>query len=107
MLYQFKRILERETGELLNSVVSEVVTSLRDMGVIVTAVIADNAKNMQKALHLSSQAGFWSGRCFAHTLNLLLEYLAKVFQRQFEQMGQVELFFRNRYALLHPYIPFL
>jgi hypothetical protein len=92
--------LERETAEFLSKATSEVVQSVRDLGVVVTAVVADNAKNIQKGLQLSSQSGFIVGQCFAHTLNLLLEDLAKIFSRQFEQMAQVEVFFRIRYNII-------
>ena len=97
-LHKFHRVHERETGEYLQTCISNEVQSLRDMGLIVSAVIADNAMNMQKGIRLSSNMGqgFVVANCWAHTLNLFLEDLAKLFDGQWKQMAAVEEFFRIR-----------
>lgn len=75
---------------------TEVVKELEAMGVTVTSVVADNARNMQKGLTLSSKSGFITGNCVAHTLQLLLSDLMVPFKVQFDQMSEVETFFRIR-----------
>ena len=96
-LFKFDRVDEAETGELLNNKIMEVVDELSDMGVVVTGVVADNAANIQKGLRLAARNGLLQANCFAHTLNLLLKDLAGLFDGQFQQMREVEQFFRNRH----------
>ena len=79
LLFSFERIFERETGEFLDQAVRKVANELKEMGVVVASVIADNAKNIQKGLQLSAtNLGFLVMNCWAHTLNLLLKVCSKV-----------------------------
>ena len=49
-LFQFKRVVKRETADFLEKEVSKVVNELTGMGVVVASVTADNAKNIQKGI---------------------------------------------------------
>ena len=100
LLFDFYRVHERETANFLEKAVTTVVQKLKDMGVVVVAVTADNARNLQKGLQLSSNLGmgFVVGQCYAHTLNLFLEDLGRLFKPQLDQMASVEEFFRIRFS---------
>ena len=80
---------ERETKDFLDLEVSQVVLSLKELGVVVSGVIADNAKNIQAGLRCFAsllfsfqiastfQAGF---TCRFHCGQLLLPYSESAFE---------------------------
>ena len=91
---------KRETADFLSGCISTVVAKLAAEGVTVTSVVADNAKNLQKGIALASLgSGVIQANCFAHTLNLLMEDLGSLFSTQFDQMVEVECFFRTRCSI--------
>ena len=97
-MFKFNRIDVAETGMELNKFIMEVVDELRDLNLVVAAVVGDNASNIQKGIRLSALNVLLQANCYAHTLNLLLKDLAGLYDLQFQQMRQVDQFFRNRHA---------
>ena len=83
-LFRFARMLTRETAAALEKEVSSVVQELKDMGLVVTAVIADNARNIQRGLSLASNfgLGFVVGRCLDILFSPLLPTMLQVFCSQ-------------------------
>ena len=98
-LWKFERISEKQTADHLCSEIKAVVEELSSLNIRVVAAVADNASSIQKALQLAQdEFGVLRSNCFAHTLNLLLEDLGSMFKLQFEQLREVDGFFRNRHA---------
>ena len=52
-LWKFDRLWERETGECISDEIMKVIDSLREEGIRVAGVVADNASNMQKGIALA------------------------------------------------------
>ncbi len=97
LLLKFERIWERETGKYISSAIKSVIAGLKEDGVTVSGVVADNAKNMQKGIELTLPDNVIQLNCVTHSLNLLIKDLAGLFKNQFDQSAQTEEFFRNRH----------
>lgn len=77
--------------------------------------IGDNTKNVQAACAQSKvrvlsclfmQNNFFQGfslNCLAHSAHVLMQDCVKLFERQFNQAKDIELFFKNRY---HPRVSY-
>eukprot|EP00667_Euglena_gracilis_P012102 EG_transcript_12408 len=98
LLLRFERVLHRETADWLDVAVRKVAQEVKELGAEVAGVIADNAANIQKGVKLSANTmGFVVVNCWSHTLNLLMKDLVGLFQRQFDEVDQLQTFFRNRH----------
>ena len=98
-LWKLVRIAEKQTAPHLCQELKIVVDELQHLGVRVISACADNASNCQKALSLAEEEyHLLKGNCFAHTMNLLLEDIGSLFALQFEQLREVNNFFRNRHG---------
>ena len=97
-LWKFARVNSPETGEFLEQEVRKVVDELASCDVRVISAIGDNASNLQKGLKLASFEGLITLNCFALSGNLILKEIAGLFQRQWDQMGEMESFFQSKHA---------
>ena len=105
-LYKFEQIHNPESGDFLEAKINSMVEDIESkLKVKVVGVVADNAKNIQKGIRQASETrSFFQLNCFAHTLQLLLQDLSSLFDGQFEQLKQVEVFFRNRHEPRTAYV---
>ena len=105
-LYKFEQIHNPESGDFLEAKINSMVEDIESkLKVKVVGVVADNAKNIQKGIRQASETrSFFQLNCFAHTLQLLVEDLSSLFDGQFKQLKQVEVFFRNRHEPRTAYV---
>ena len=96
-LYKFERIHNPESRDFLEAKIDSMLEDIESkLKVEVVDVVADNAKDIQKGIRQANETGsFFQPNCFAHTLQLLLQDLSSLFNGQFEQLKQVEVFFRE------------
>ena len=104
-LYKFEQIHNPESGNFLEAKINSMVEDIESkLKVKVVGVVADNAKNIQKGIRQASETrSFFQLNCCAHTLQLLLQDLSSLFDGQFEQLKQVEVFFRSAAWPWKPY----
>ena len=91
---------ERETGQNLAAILQAITDDLQGKGIKVFATIADNAHNVQNAGSLLSSVSL---NCCAHSANLLLKDLCEVFKTQWQQLQELETFFRIRHRPVQVY----
>ena len=96
-LWQFDRMNGSQTGDALRDEVASICHDLLTHGLTVVGLIADNAANIQRGLALvegEEVDGRIKLNCLAHTLSLTAEDLGHLFQKQLDQLHEVEVFFR-------------
>ena len=85
-IYSLEPATESQTAEFLKKKLLTIVDNYQQLGLVVTAIVADGAANCQKALAMAAQEGeFIAVRCTAQLLNLLMKDLMLLYDKQVDQ----------------------